>query len=105
MYYAPHILQKRVLLSERDEYGRILSGAGQWTDVCRCRMDDNSVQELSDEQGHAYTPKYHIVAEGTADVKAGDEVRCLRKDGTVRGEGRIYSITRLNVLDYTDIWV
>ena len=105
MYYKPHKLQKKSVETSKDDYGRVIGTSETWTDISPCRCDDNSQQEFGDENGKVYTPKYHIVAEGHVDVYAGDEVRCLRQDGTVRGEGKVYNAKHLNVLQYTDLWV
>lgn len=105
MYYSPHILQRKRQDETRDGYGRIVTVDESWETVGACRCDDNTTQEFSDEVGKVFRPKYHIVAAGRASVQAGDYVRCLNPDGTVRGEGKIYNIKKLNVLQYTDIWV
>lgn len=53
-----------------------------------------------------FRSRYHIVAEGTVDVREGDEVRVLRDDGSIRGEGKILrGPIHLNKLSYTNIWV
>lgn len=106
MYYAPHTLEKRVFMEERDAYGRIVSAdEGHYERIAACRCDDNAVQEFSTENGHIYRPKYHVVAGGHVDVAAGDDIRCLNADGSLRAEGIVYNVKHLNVLDYTDIWV
>lgn len=106
MYYAPHQLQKKVVSETRDEYGRILSVADTWVDVCRCRCDDADSQEIEDDNGKVFTPHYHIVAEGRADIEAGDEARCLNGDGSIRASGVLHRRPKhLNVLQYTDLWL
>lgn len=105
MYYAPHTLQKKSTECEKDSYGRIITSTEAWIDICACRCDDNTITEIRDNNGQVYRPKYHIVADGYADVKAGDHVRCLLPNGTIRGEGKVYNVKHLNVLKYTDIWV
>lgn len=105
MYYAPHTLVKKTKGESLDEYGRVVGTSEEWTKVCPCRCDDNTVQEFYDENGHVFRPKYHIVASGVADVMAGDEVRVLTDKGEVRGSGTVYNVKKLNVLPYTDIWV
>lgn len=109
MYYAPHILQKRIDPEElSDEFGRPIPSAPgkQWVDVCRCRCDHNGDKEVKMPDGSVVTPEYHIVLEGnTPDVKTGDYVRCLRTDGSIRGEGRAIKPITLNYLPYAEIFV
>ena len=108
MYYAPHILQvKRVIPFENDELGRPLPGSGgeSWVDVCRCRCDDNTTKEFRSANGSVYRPQYHVVCEGSHGLEAGDEVRCLNADGSVRGSGTIYLPKSLNYLSYSEIWM
>jgi len=105
MYYEPHTLEKRTVSTTKDTYGRIVTNSGTWTRVGQCRCDDNTIQEFGDENGKVYRPKYHIVANGDAQVSAGDEVRVLTRNGAVRASGRVYNVKHLNVLSYTDIWV
>lgn len=131
MYYKPHLLQVRRHYTERDSYGRIVVDEDRWVDVCPCRCDDNNLKEFRNANGQSYIPKYHIVAEGYADVVGGDYIRVIIVDSTenedanafafdlgsqrfgesstisnlIRGEGTIYNIKHLNYLKYTDIWV
>ena len=105
MYYAPHTLQVKRTETSRDDYGRVMELSSDWETVGMCRCDDNTIQEFRDEVGKVFRPKYHIVADGKADVFAGDCVRCLNADGSVRGEVKIYNVKKLNVLKFTDIWV
>ena len=104
MMYAPHILQKKVLLNEtNDEYGRPIFGDETWENVCHCRCEDNLTQELKSENGETYRPKYHVVCE-KCNIKAGDIVRCM--DGeSVRGQGEAYMVKNTNFFDYTEIWM
>lgn len=104
MYFAPHTLYRKVESVGYNEHGNISSHTEAWVKVCRCRCDDNSVKEFRDENGHVFRPAYHIVCEGRVGVNCGDEVRIM--DGTlVRGEGRVFNVTRTNWYDYTQIYV
>lgn len=107
MYYAPHTLQKRISpIIVNDEYGKpVESGTESWINVCRCRCDDNTTKEFKSENGLAYRPTYHIVCEGMHSLNAGDYVRCLRPDGSVRGEGKVYTLQVLNYLPYSEVWI
>lgn len=109
MYYAPHILQKKIIPQEAvDEFGRPIpvKSADEWVDVCRCRCDHNGDKEVKMPDGTVVRPEYHIVLEGnTPDVETGDYVRCLRDDGSIRGEGRAFKPRTLNYLPYAEIYV
>lgn len=105
MFYTPHILQKKTVTTEKDDYGRTTATTEEWTDVCRCRCDDNTVTEFSTENGHVYRPQYHVVCEGSHGVKAGEFVRCVRQDGTLRGEGKCERPRSLNYLPYSELWM
>lgn len=104
MIYCPHILQLKSSTVSKDEYGRPIKGSGAWTDVCKCRCDDNTTKEFHSENGNVYRPSFHIVCEKKISLKAGDEIRC--KDGeSIRGYGKVYMIKNLNYLNYSEIWV
>lgn len=109
MFYAPHILQKRIIPSESvDEFGRPIvdESSDEWQEICRCRCDDNGDKEIKMSDGTVVTPDYHIViGNNIPDVKTGDYVRCLKEDGTVRGEGHIVKSRTLNFLPYAEIFV
>lgn len=107
MIYTPHILQKRVLLEpQRDEFGRIIHDVVEdWEEVCKCRCDDNDTASFSSDNGSAYTPKYRIVCNGSKDIPAGEYIRCVSNDGSIRGEGEVYRTRKLNFLPYSEIWV
>ena len=107
MIYAPHTLQiKAVNPLDKDEFGRPIPGTGgeSWVDICKCRCDDNSTKEFTSVNGSVYRPAYHIVCDGKVSVKAGDSVRCM--DGeSVRATGEVYMVKRLNMLNYSEVWV
>ena len=105
MYYAPHILERRVSLGDaRDEFGRLVKGGYSWEYVCKCRCDENTDQVFETENGKTYRPKHHVVCEGRIEIKSGDYVRCM--DGEeIRGEGEVFNKKRLNYLEYSEIWM
>lgn len=107
MWSKIHILQvKRLGEPQRDEYNRIVSNSTEtWEQVCECRCDDNNDKHFKNNNGEVYTPQYHIVCEGKVGVNSGDEVRCLNKDGSIRGQGKVFNVKRLNILNYSEVWV
>ncbi len=109
MNYAPHTLQKRIISEEvNDEYGRPITGmsAEKWDNVCKCRCDDNGDKKVTLSDGTIVVPSYHIVLDGnTPDVMTGDYIRCLKEDGSVRGEGHIIKTKTLNYLPYAEIYM
>ena len=107
MYYAPHLLQHRVITGpDKDEWGRPVPGTGgeTWADVCRCRCDDNTTQKFTSENGTVYRPKYHVVCERITGLEPGDYVRCMNGDD-VRGEGEVYILKSTNYLGYSELWL
>lgn len=107
MYYAPHILQVKVIIPmEKDEFGRPIPGTGveSWQEICKCRCDDNLTKEFTSVNGSVYRPAYHVVCDGKVTVKAGDSIRCVDEE-VVRGEGLVYMVKRLNMLNYSEVWV
>lgn len=107
MIYAPHTLQIKVVKPlDKDEFGRPIPGTGgeSWVDVCKCRCDDNSTKEFTSVNGNVYRPAYHVVCDGKVSVKAGDSIRCVDGD-EVRATGEVYMVKRLNLLNYSEVWV
>lgn len=134
MYYAPHILQKRVVPElVNDIFGRPIppvnatvfktgmkmiflanqlyvdkteGGDVYWETICKCRCDDNFAREERLPDGTVGVPDYHVICEGNSpDVKAGDYVRCCRENGSIRGQGRIIKTRTLNCLPYAEIYL
>lgn len=107
MVYSPHILQvKKVYPPANDEFGRVVGGKKEcWHTLCMCRCDDNTTTEFTTDNGRVFRPKYHIVCDGGVDVNEGDELRCLRTDDSVRGQGTVYLTKRTNFYNYTEIWM
>lgn len=106
MYYKPHKIQVKVRREPSyDEKGHPIFAESEWEDSGVGRCDENSIQEMRDDNGLVYRPSYHIVIEGATSINVGDEIRCLRSDGTVRGEGKVKNVKNLNYLKYSEIWV
>lgn len=109
MYYAPHSLYVKVFAQpEKDEFGRPVNGTGgySWRYIGECRCDDVSADKQVSVNGVLYKFRYKVVFDKQCDaVDAGTEVRCLRRDGTVRGEGVAKSPLETNALDYRVIWL
>lgn len=109
MYYAPHTLQKQVKPAEEvDMYGRpiVITNSETWVDVCKCRCDHNVDTEIKLEDGTIIRPEYHVVCDGNKlGVVVGDNVRCLREDGSIRGEGRVVRPRTLNYLPYGEFYI
>lgn len=103
MMYAPHILQKKIINTSTDEFGRTIFGEEEWVDVCHCRCDDNITQEFKSENGKTYRLKHHVVCE-KCDIKSGEFVRCI-SNNDIRGEGEVYMVKNANFFDYTEIWM
>ena len=107
MIYSPHVLQVKVVKPiKRDENGnRIPDSDESWQNVCKCRCDDNSTKEFMSDNGSVYRPNYHVVCDGIILVSTNDLVRCVDKDGNIRGQGTVYMIKKLNHLNYSELWM
>lgn len=105
MYYAPHELFKKEESEVRDSLNRIISAKKGLVRVCECRCDDNTTQKFEGKDGRVFIPKYKIVCP-RVDIKEGDYIQCLVK-GTqeVRGEGRVFNVSKNNYLDYMVAYV
>lgn len=106
MYYAPHTLYKKLGSSlQMDEYGKpIASAEEKWVKVCSCRCDDNTTQELVSANGQTYMSRYHVVYDKSSAIKEGDEVKCIDKDGSIRGAGKVGMVKSTNYLSYSELW-
>lgn len=107
MIFAPHILQ--VLIQSEpveDEFGRIISDSlREWMTLGECRCDDVSADRRISVNGVAYDFRYKVVFDSSIEVREGTQVRCLRTDGSVRGEGVCKSPLEANFLPYKTIWL
>lgn len=106
MDFKPHILQKCTIVIDFDEYGRSLVENEDWGDVCGCRCDQSSVDEISTDSGTTEKVSWHVVCEGPRiSVSAGQQVRCKDVNGTLICEGRVKKIHNLNYLPYAELWI
>lgn len=107
MYFTPHTLQVRDRTLTRDEYGRPLSLAeDQWRTVGPCRCDDVSAERDGGDNGVRYAFRFKVVYPREVErVGEGEEVRCLRADGSVRGQGTAKSPMETNYLSYRVLWL
>lgn len=87
-----------------DEGHLIFTKDSGWIQLCKCRCDDNNTTKQISVNGQLYNYSYHIVYQG-AKLESGTKVKCLDKDGAVRGEGEIVKCNKTNCLNYTEIWV
>lgn len=107
MIYAPHTLQVKVENKPtEDEFGNPIfpDEPFTWKTIGPCRCDDNSTKRFESPNGVSFTPSYHIVYDDER-IAGGTYVRCLREDGTVRGEGEVYKPEECNCLPYAELWV
>lgn len=107
MYYAPHILQKKVSpVLVNDEFGRPVKVGmdEEWEFVAWCRCDMQNQTEVKSDNGEFFKPDFHIVCEGRGLVKAGDVVRVLF-GRVVKCQGQARSVKETNYLNYTEVWV
>lgn len=107
MYYAPHILQKRIHpISSVDEFGRMVvsSDEEEWETICACRCDRTSQTLGKSDNGDTFHSDYRICCSGRGLVKAGDMVRALIGN-VVLCEGEARSVRETNYLDYTEVLV
>lgn len=109
MFYAPHKLFKKVIIPyEKDDFGRPIKGTGgeTWQYVCMCRCDDVSAERKVSVNGVLYDFKYKVVFDKHDEqIDVDTEVRCLREDDTIRGEGIVRSPLETNFLNYRVIWL
>lgn len=106
MLYAPHTLYRKAEKSVKlDKYGKpVPSAEGEWVEVGVCRCDDDTTQELTSENGQAYKSRYHVVYDKNKSIAAGDEIRCVDADGSIRGEGKVGMVKSTNYLGYSELW-
>lgn len=106
MLYAPHTLyKKRTCPIEMDAFGKpIPSPEYEWVKVCECRCDDDNTQELVSQNGQTYHSRYHVVYDRTDAIIEGDEIKCVFRDGKVRGQGIVGMVRSTNYLGYSELW-
>ena len=87
MYYAPHILERKVVKEyDHDDNGNPVPGTGGefWERLGRC--------------------KYRVVTDKIK-IDAGDIVRVLNQDGSIRGSGVVINPMLTDYLNYGQIWL
>lgn len=104
MNYAPHALYVRRTGIDRDDYNRPIVTSDNWEYICRCRMDDSDDIELTSENGKVFRPKYKVVCPRDTKINVGDCVK-VYMGSVVRGEGVIVKKTKLNLLNYSTLWI
>ena len=105
MYYAPHILERKVVKEyEYDKDGNPIQGTDEdsWELVCKCY--DQSADRAYTVNGVTYPYKYRVVTEKVK-INAGDVVRVLNADGSIRGEGIVINPMTTDYLNYGQIWL
>ena len=101
----PYTLQKATLpLSTQDGDGNWMPGTTAWITVCDCRNEDGRQQKFSKEDG-SYLIASHLIQcpAGTLAIKAGEKVRVIEKDNTIRIEGEVLHSSKDRF--HTRIWV
>ena len=107
MYYAPHILERKVVKEyEYDKDGNPIQGTDgdSWERVCKCKCYDQSADRTYTVNGVTYPYKYRVVTEKVK-INAGDVVRVLNADGSLRGEGIVINPMTTDYLNYGQIWL
>ena len=104
MFYAPHFLYKEDSVQRRDEFNRVQDNFSRWLLVGKCRCDDKGIGHPITVNGREYIPQYHIVCDKSK-VQAGDKIRVLEQDGTVRAEGKVTVVNKCNYLNYMNLYV
>lgn len=107
MFYAPHILEKKVVKGpEYDADGYEIPGTGSesWVRVCRCKCYDQSADRVFTVNGTTYPYKYRVVTD-MVKIAAGTVVRILNADGSLRGEGIVINPMTTDYLNYGQIWL
>lgn len=104
MFYAPHKLYKRVDNIVRNEHNEVISQTREWQLMGPCRCDDNTTEHFETANGGIYTPKYHVVCDKCR-ISAGDHIKVVAADGSLRGSGEVYNCPKCNFLNYMSIYV
>lgn len=107
MFYTPHILQRKVAVTEQtnDDLGMPIFGTSEWITLCACRCDDSGVNGIISDNGQMYRYSYHVVYESDTDVKAGDDIQCIDEVGNVRGAGKVIKDSKCNCLGYKEVYI
>ena len=106
MIFAPHTLQIKVIKPmEEDEFGHPIPSTEYWQDFSKCRCDDISAEKKASINGNLYDYKYKVVYESVKSIEAGTLVRCVDKDGKVRGEGIAKNPMQANYFLCKTLWL
>ena len=91
---------------ERDPDGYEIPGTGgeSWERVCRCKCYDRGADRAFTVNGTTYPYKYRIVTDKVM-IEAGEVVRVLNTDGSLRGEGIVINPMNTDYLNYGEIWL
>lgn len=87
----PYTLQKlNAALSTQDENGNFQTSASAWVSIGSCRNEDGRQRKFSKEDG-SYLQANHLIQcpAGILPLKAGERIRVLETDGTIRLEGEV----------------
>ncbi len=101
----PYILQKlSVPPAMQDANGNFHSGGSSWITLGACRNEDGRQQKFSREDG-SYLQASHLIQcpAGTLPLKAGERIKVLEKDGTLRLEGEVIYASKDRF--HTRIWL
>lgn len=105
MVVTPHILERRSDAVVYDNDG-VASLTSTWEPVSKCRCDSDSSKTYIGDAGKEYRSKYHVVSERNSALMAGDNVRCLDKDGVNVGEGMVQGEPkRSQVFNIMEFWL
>ncbi|MBV4225851.1 hypothetical protein KSZ12_08305 [Parabacteroides distasonis] len=107
MIFAPHRLMVKVVSDPSfDEDMNPIPPKEDWKDFGPCRCDDISAEKKMSINGVLYDFKHKVVFDkSTEAIISGTYVRCLRQDGSVKGEGVAKSPVEVNYLPYREIWL
>ena len=107
MYYPPHILEGKVVKEyDHDDNGNPVPGTGGefWERLGRCKCYDKSADRVYTVNGVAFDYKYRVVTDKIK-IDAGDIVRVLNQDGSIRGSGVVINPMLTDYLNYGQIWL
>lgn len=101
----PYTLQKIVVSdSTQDANGDFSVSSPAWQTLGFCRNEDGRQQKFSKDDG-SYLSASHLIQcpAGTLALKAGEQIRVIEKDGTLRLQGEVLYSSKDRF--HTRIWV
>lgn len=105
MIFAPHVLLKKDMSQDNDEYGQPIASEEEfWTVLCDCRCDDVTTEWRGSENGEIYQTHHHVVCNGKVAISEGDFVKCVQGN-ELKAEGEVYKVKRCNYFNYTEIYL